>query len=117
MIVKIVLIVGSIILPLLMVYIQYRWRRICTFFNILMVLSVIIFGDIAALSIHQIIKDSTVFMTAIHAVFLDPLFLVAGAYIGVYTIYRLMLLSRKEWLNDEALSLTSATRYLTCTKK
>jgi len=73
------------------------WREIDTLFNISMVLSIIIFGNIAALSIHQIIKDNAVFMPAIHAVFLNPLFLAAGAYIGVYTVYRLILLSRKEW--------------------
>lgn len=94
---KVILVIGVIVLPIFMIYCQYRWRGIRTFFNILMVISVIIFGDIAALSVYQIIKDQTVFMTAIHAVFLDPLFLASGAYMGLYTIYRLMLLSRKEW--------------------
>jgi len=93
----IVLIVASIVFPLVMVYIQYRWRRLGTLFNILMVLSVIIFGDIVALSIYHIIKNNTVFMTTIHAVFLDPLFLVTSAYMGEYTIYRLLLLTIGEW--------------------
>jgi len=61
-----------------------------------MVLSVIVFGNIAAISIYQIIRDNEVFMTAIHAVFLNPAFLISGAYIGIYTIYRLMLLVKEE---------------------
>lgn len=94
---KVVLVIGSIVLPLFMVYIQYRWRRIGSLFHILMLISIITFGDISAISIYQIIKDNTVFMTAIHAVFLDPLFLAAGAYIVVYTIYRLLLFTLREW--------------------
>ncbi|WP_342512862.1 transposase [Sporosarcina sp. FSL K6-1522] len=98
---KVALIVGSILLPLIMIYILHRYRRICTLYNILMVLSVILFGDIAALSILQIIQDNTVFMTAIHAIFLDPLFLATGAYIWIYTIYCLMLLTIKDWSKDD----------------
>lgn len=93
---KVIVISGSIILPLMMVYIRIRWRKISTFFNVLMLVAVIIFGDIGALSVYQVIKDKTVFMTAIHAVFLDPFFLLTGFYIGIYTIYRLILLSLKE---------------------
>lgn len=66
-------------------------------FNLLMVICVIISGDIAAISLYQIIRDNAVFMTRIHGLFLNPLFMATGAYVGLYTIYRLMLLSRKEW--------------------
>jgi|SRR5690625_73703 len=96
-IVKVLLIAGSIVLPLLMIYVQCHWKRMSTLLNILMILSAITFGNITALSIYQIIRDNTVFMTAIHGVFLNPLFLVTGIYIGLYTIYRLLLLSKKEW--------------------
>lgn len=94
---KIALILGSIILPLLMFYTRNRWGVIKRIFNLGAVLSLVIFGDIAALAIYQIIKDNTVFMTAIHAVFLNPYFLITGGYLGVYSIYLLMLLGRKEW--------------------
>lgn len=93
---KIILIAGSIILPSIMMYIHHHWIKSWIFFNLVMVLSVIIFGNIAAISVYQIIRDNEVFMTAIHAVFLNPLFLITGAYIGIYTIYRLMLLVKKE---------------------
>lgn len=97
MLMKIVLIAGSIVLPLFMVFIQYRWRKMCSVFNILMVISVLIAGDIAAMSLYQVIRDNAVFMTRIHGLFLNPLFMATGAYAGLYTIYRLMLLSWKEW--------------------
>lgn len=64
--------------------------------NILSVVSIIIFGSIAATSIYQIIVDNAVFMTAIHAIFLNPFFLVTGAYLGLFTITRLMILVMHE---------------------
>ena len=67
-----------------------------------MLLSVIVFGNIAALSVLQIIQDNTVFMTAIHSVFLNPFFLASGIYIGLYTFYRLILLSEKEWRKNDS---------------
>ncbi|WP_238591036.1 hypothetical protein [Oceanobacillus picturae] len=45
--------------------------------------------------------ENTVFMTTIHAILLNPLFLVAGGYIGIYTAYRLLLLTRKEFHIDK----------------
>lgn len=94
---KIALIVGSIILPLFMFYVQHRWKKLHRLFDLLMLISTLILGNIASLSIYQIIQDHTVFMTAIHAVFLNPFFLITGAYIGVYTLYRLMFLGKKEY--------------------
>lgn len=79
-----------------MVYVQYRWRWGRTLFNILMLVSVIIFGDVGAMSVYQVIIEGNLFMTAIHGVFLNPLFLATGGYIGLYIIYRLLLLSGKE---------------------
>jgi len=36
--------------------------------------------------IYKIIRDSTVFMTNIHAIFLNPFFLVTASYLGLYVI-------------------------------
>lgn len=93
---KIVLVAGSIIIPLFMLYVQHRWMKLRTLFNVLMLISTLIFANIASLSVCQVISDRTVFMTAIHAVFLNPFFLITGAYIGLYTLYRLMLLCKEE---------------------
>nr|WP_285867619.1 transposase [Mesobacillus maritimus] len=57
------------------------------FFDSLAVLSALVFGNISAMAILQIIKDDTVFMTNIHGLFLNPVFLTSGAYLGLYLIY------------------------------
>lgn len=93
---KIFIILGSIVIPLVMVAIQKYWLKCRIYFNVVSVLSAFIFGDIAALAVYEIIKDNTVFMTNIHAVFLNPLFLITGAYLGVYILYRLMLVLFEE---------------------
>ena len=93
---KFILIAGSIVLPLIMIYLHYHWVKFPLLSNIIMILVVITFVNIAAISIYQIIVDNEVFMTAIHGVFLNPLFLIAGSYIGLYTTYRLLLLVKKE---------------------
>lgn len=93
---KIILIAGSIVFPLIMFYSQKSWIRLRLIYNLATIVAALVFGNIASLSIYKIIEDKTVFMTAIHAVFLDPFFLIAGSYIGIYTLYRLLLLSMEE---------------------
>ncbi|MEK3764804.1 transposase [Solibacillus sp. FSL K6-4121] len=93
---KIILVVSSIIVPLIMVYIRNKISKSAILFNILAVIFVIIFGSIASTSIYQIIIDDAVFMTKIHGLFLNELFLISGAYIGIFVIYRLMVLTMKE---------------------
>jgi hypothetical protein len=90
------LIGGSIVLPLIMFYSQKSWRPLRLIYNVAAIIAVLVFGNIATLSIYKIINDNTVFMTAIHAIFLNPYFLITGAYIGIYLLYRLILLSMKE---------------------
>ncbi|WP_164214947.1 transposase [Virgibacillus sp. YIM 98842] len=93
---RIMLIAGSFILPLIMFYTQKRWLRLRIIYNAAAIVAVLVFGNISSLSIYQIIKDDTVFMTAIHGIFLNPFFLVAGSYIGIYILYRLLLLCMVE---------------------
>ncbi len=84
---KIILIMGSILVPLVMVLLQLKWPLFRFFFHILALLSALIFGNISSTSIHEILIDETVFMTNIHGVFLNPAFLITGAYLGLYLIY------------------------------
>lgn len=93
---KIFLVISSIVFPLIMVLLRKKISKSAVVFNILAVIFVIIFGSIASTSIYQIIIDDAVFMTKIHALFLNELFLISGAYIGVFTIYRLMILTMDE---------------------
>ncbi len=78
--------VTIIVLPSLMVYLQQKSDKMRLIFNALGVVSAILFGYIAATSITQIILEGVVFMTTIHAVFLNPIFLITGAYLGLFFI-------------------------------
>ncbi|MGE7987836.1 hypothetical protein [Lysinibacillus fusiformis] len=78
--------VTIIVLPSLMVYLQQKSDKMRLIFNALGVVSAILFGYIAATSITQIILEDVVFMTTIHAVFLNPIFLITGAYLGLFFI-------------------------------
>jgi len=93
---KFLLVISSIVVPLIMVLLRKKISKSAFIFNILAVIFVIIFGSIASTSIYQIIIDDAVFMTKIHGLFLNELFLISGAYIGVFTIYRLMILTLHE---------------------
>ncbi|MFJ8099380.1 transposase [Lysinibacillus sp. NPDC096212] len=93
---KILLVTSSIVVPVVMVYLQHKSDKFKMIFNIVAVISTIIFGSIASTTIYQIIVDDAVFMTTIHAIFLNPFFLVTGAYLGVFIIYRLMIMALEE---------------------
>jgi len=69
-----------------MVYLQQKSDKMRLVFNAIGVVSAILFGYIAATSITQIILEDMVFMTTIHAVFLNPIFLLTGAYLGLFFI-------------------------------
>lgn len=62
-------------------------------YDMIALVSFLIFGNIASLSIYQVIIEKTVFMTTIHGIFLNPIFLITGAYIGLYVLYKLLSLS------------------------
>ncbi len=93
---KILLVSSSIFVPVFMLYLQHKSDKFKMIFNIVAVISTIIFGSIASTTIYQIIVDDTVFMTTIHAIFLNPFFLVTGAYLGVFFIYRLIIMALEE---------------------
>jgi hypothetical protein len=94
---KMILIMGSILAPLLLAILQKVQPKLRLLFNIVAILSALVFGNISSVAIYEIIKDDTVFMTNIHGIFLNPLFLLTGAYLGIYCIYRIVL-----WALDES---------------
>ena len=93
---KFLLVAATIIIPCVMLYVSMKSEKIQMIFNIVAVISVIIFGSITSTSIYQILIDDEVFMTTIHAIFLNPLFLLTGGYLGVFVICRLMMLTLHE---------------------
>ncbi|MDW0118565.1 transposase [Sporosarcina thermotolerans] len=93
---KVLLVIASITFPIIMFYLQNKNIKFRITFNITAVISAIVFGSIASTSIFQILIDNTVFMTAIHAIFLNLFFLITGAYLGVFIVYRLLILTMAE---------------------
>ncbi|PGZ93024.1 transposase [Bacillus sp. AFS029533] len=74
-----------------------RFNRIFrTIFNLIAIISYVVFGGISAIAIYEIIKHDVVFMTNIHAVFLNIYFLISGAYLGIYGLYQLINLMMKQ---------------------
>lgn len=84
------LVLASILLPLIMHFLQIKWISLHFIYNLAAIVSALILGNIASVSIYQIIRDQTVFMTNIHAIFLNPYFLITGSYLGIYILYRLL---------------------------
>lgn len=93
---KFLIVMGSIVLPMIMIYLKNKSRNAKFIMNAIAVISIVIFGSIASVSIYQIIIDDAVFMTAIHSVFLNPIFLITGAYLGLYMIYRVLIFTMQE---------------------
>jgi DMSO reductase anchor subunit len=93
---KFILIMGSIVAPILLFFLQKAKPGLRLILNLTAVLSAIVFGNISTLAIYEIIQDKTVFMTNIHAIFLNPLFLITGAFLGIYLIYRILLWTIEE---------------------
>ncbi|MCP1123525.1 hypothetical protein CN326_20690 [Bacillus sp. AFS018417] len=48
------------------------------------------FGTIIAFTVYDVLLQQTVFMTTIHRILLNPLFLLTGAYIGIYFLYLIL---------------------------
>ncbi|RAN88339.1 hypothetical protein B5P41_18670 [Bacillus sp. SRB_28] len=46
-----------------------------------------VLGTIISINIYDVLIQDLVFMTSIHGILLNPFFLIAGAYIGIYTLY------------------------------
>lgn len=85
-----ILVLASILLPLTMFYLRKKWAMLHAVFNVIALVSMLVFGNIAAVAVYQIIRDNTVFMTNIHAIFLNPFFLMTSSYFGIYIIYQLL---------------------------
>lgn len=93
---KIILILGSLIFPFIMLILQKKYTVLNFVFNVFAFVAILLFGDIISLAIHDVLQEDLVFMTTIHAILLNPFLLIPGAYIGVYLLYRILLLIVKE---------------------
>ncbi|MDE5415070.1 transposase [Alkalihalobacterium chitinilyticum] len=87
---KVLILIVSIVLPIVMIILQIKWTKIRILYHSLALLAALTFGNIASFAIYTVLRDNTVFMTNIHALFLNPLFLLTGAYLGIYFVYVIM---------------------------
>ncbi|WP_459501158.1 hypothetical protein [Bacillus sp. C1] len=63
--------------------------KIRIFLDICAYLSLYILGIQIAFNIYDVVLHGLVFMTTIHGILLNPIFLITGAYVGVYSLYLL----------------------------
>lgn len=94
---EVILVISTIVLPIIMYLLQKFSAKFRLIFDITAIVATLVFGNIASLSIYEIIVENMVFMTTIHAIFLNPFFLATGAYMGLYILYRLLLVTMEEW--------------------
>ncbi|WP_216829693.1 transposase [Alkalihalobacterium elongatum] len=94
---KILILVGSIFVPGFMIILQKKWKKLRIVFHSLALIALLTFGNIASYAIYTVLRDNTVFMTNIHALFLNPLFLITGAYLAFYSLYIIALNAIKDF--------------------
>ncbi|ADC50459.1 hypothetical protein BpOF4_12030 [Alkalihalophilus pseudofirmus OF4] len=94
---KVLIAAGIVVVPFFMIIIERFWYKGRFLFNALAYAAFVIFGFIASSAIHTILRDQEVFMTSIHGIFLNKWFLISGAYIGWYTLYRVLLVTLAEY--------------------
>jgi hypothetical protein len=100
-IVTTMLILGIVLIPIIMsgTYLIWRWLRLV--YDVCAIISAIVPLSAASTTIYSVIRNNTVFMTTIHALFINPFFLIPASYLGIYVIYVLYIavwrqLSRSE---------------------
>ncbi|MGG0458906.1 hypothetical protein [Bacillus mycoides] len=85
------LLIGT--LPIVLSFIFYLFAlhpKIRITLHIFAYLALYVFGTIISINIYDVLIQNLVFMTSIHGILLNPFFLLAGAYIGVYTLYLIL---------------------------
>ncbi|CAH2461867.1 MULTISPECIES: hypothetical protein [Bacillus] len=85
------LLIGT--LPIVLSFIFYLFAlhpKIRITLHIFAYLALYVLGTIISINIYDVLIQNLVFMTSIHGILLNPFFLLAGAYIGVYTLYLIL---------------------------
>lgn len=93
---SIIMVVLSILIPISMLISAWLFTMCRVIYHVLAVGCTYVFGIVSMLAIYEILRDETVFMTNIHGIFQNELFLLSGAYLGCYGIYTLLRWTLKE---------------------
>ncbi|GGD49611.1 hypothetical protein [Paenibacillus nasutitermitis] len=87
----VVIILAGLIMGGCLLYCLCKWKReLEKAVDAIAVVAYIGFFSLAARSVIRTLLDHTVFMTQVHEVLMDPVFLACGAYLGPYGL-RLLL--------------------------
>lgn len=86
----------TLILPFFMFWSTKQTFFLHILFNILALVSLYLFSVTTALAVLQTIFDQTVYLTTIHGILLNPLFLLPGGYLGIFALYSLLRLTWRE---------------------
>lgn len=89
---KFMLIAATVIVPLSMYLLEQKQAKIKTLYHFIAFIALITFANIVVMKVYGIIVNGDVYTMKIHGLFLNPMFLASGAYLGVYLIYLLLLL-------------------------
>ena len=95
------LMLGAILAPVAM-FVLRRYRMAAVAFDLLAAISVLLANLSAGLAVLAIKQHNTEFTTEVHSIFVDPMFLGAAGYIGIYSVYRLMMTTLRRWQHHPA---------------
>ncbi|KYG32614.1 hypothetical protein [Bacillus gaemokensis] len=85
------LIIGLLPIVLSCVFLVFATHpKFRVFLDICAYCSLYILGTVIALNIYDVLVHGLVYMTTIHGILLNPLFLITGAYVGIYALYFLL---------------------------
>jgi hypothetical protein len=85
------IVLGIVLIPIIMSGTHWIWHRLRLVYDVFAILSAIVSFSAASTTIYSVIKNNTIFMTTIHALFINPFFLIPSAYLGLYVIYLLYI--------------------------
>ncbi|SEG36999.1 hypothetical protein [Paenibacillus sp. UNC499MF] len=83
---------GAVIaVPWLLVWLQNKAAGAKRIMDVAAYAALVLFSAIAGVTVTEILVNDTVFMTSVHKVFLNPLFLASGGWLGLYALQRLIV--------------------------
>ncbi|MDN4523126.1 transposase [Fictibacillus fluitans] len=86
---KIVMVLIILFLPVFMYALKEKFAPMATVFTCLAYFSFLAFSIIASLTVYDIIVTHRVFMTTVHRIFLNPVFITSASYLGLHLLYLL----------------------------
>lgn len=86
---KTVIVISTIILPLIMYFLHRKSDVLRKLFHLAAFILAIVFANSVALTIYETWIHDAVYTTSIHGILLNPYFLIPGAYLGIFFIYKL----------------------------